>query len=153
MRREGTTRTKASGNETVVVATLNAIRWARPVQVLTARTEPVRSRARETAAERAPSASSRLRTTNIPASDSHQLRTHPAVQINPASGKNKMKARTGRGSALDETKPERIAAPARARITARNAAPRNRFRLIKARIGRGLSEPYAPPERFDDASL
>src|ERR1700678_925341 len=143
---------KASGNETVVVATLNAIRWARPVQVLTARTERVRSRARETAAERAPIASSPLRTANMPASDSHQFNAHPAAQMNPASGKNKMKARTGRGSALDETKPERIAAPARARIAARNTATRNKFRLIKARMGRGLSRPYVLAERYGNAS-
>src|ERR1700677_249043 len=153
MRREGATPMKASGNETAVVATLNAIRRARPVQVLTARTEPVRSRARETAAERAPIASSPLRTANMPASDSPQFNAHPAAQMNPASGKNKMKARPGRGSALDETKPEMIAAPARARITARNVAPRKKLRLIKARNGRGLSEPYVLAGRYGDASL
>src|ERR1022692_1592424 len=49
--RDGATRMRASGRETAVVAMLKATRCARPVHVLTAKTEAGRSRVTVTAAE------------------------------------------------------------------------------------------------------
>ena len=45
-------------------------------------------------------ASSPSRTANMPASDSNQFSASPAMQINPASGRKRMKARPGRGCAV-----------------------------------------------------
>src|SRR5580700_7770531 len=91
--RVGTTRTKAIGNETAVVATLKAVRCASPVQILTANTGPERSREKVTAAEIALNTSSPSRTANMQASESNQFNIGHTMQINPARGRKRTKAR------------------------------------------------------------
>jgi len=113
---------------------LKATRCARPVQMLTAHTEAVRSRETVTAAESAASASSPSRAANIPAMESHQFNAQPAMQINPATGKKRTTLRPDRGLAFEEIELTRIAAPAKPRIIARNTAARKKLRSIKARM-------------------
>ncbi len=134
--RHGANWIKASGTDTAVVATLKATRCASPVHVLTANTGPVRSRKKVTAAASAPSVSSPSRTANMLASDSNQFSAGHAMQINPASGRKRTKARPGSGCAFDETKLTRIDAPTMARIAARVTAVRKKLRPTREPHGR-----------------
>ncbi len=93
--RQGANWMKASGTDTAVVATLKATRCASPVHVPTANTGPDRSRKKVTAAESAPNVSSPSRTANMLASESNQFSAGHATQINPASGRKRMKTRPG----------------------------------------------------------
>src|ERR1022692_2219993 len=137
-RREGAIWMNASGIEIAVVAKLKATRWASPVQVLTAATGPARSREKVTAAERVLKVSSPSRTANREASESNQFNRGHTMQINPPSGRNRMKARPGLGFASEEMKLTRIPAPTRARIAARVRAARRKLRPISEGRGRGL---------------
>ena len=70
---------------------------------------------------------------------SNQFNAGQTMQINPASGRKRMKARPGRAFASGEAKLARIAAPAKARIAARVSATRKKLRPISERNGRGSS--------------
>src|SRR5208283_3010056 len=118
---------KARGTEAAVVAMLKATQCASPVHVLTAITAPVRSRKKLTARENAPSASSPSRTTKTAASDNHQFRAQPAIQIHPVSRTNRAKARPGLGWTFVETKLERMAAPPTESNIASTSATRRKF--------------------------
>src|SRR5271168_1692736 len=131
--RHGAIWMKASGTDTAVVATLKATRCASPVHVPTAKTGPDRSRKKATAAEIAPSVSSPSRMAKTLASDNNQFRAGHAMQINPASTRNNVKTRPGRGCALDDRKPARIEAPTMARIAARLRARRKKLRPTSER--------------------
>src|SRR5580700_3251117 len=93
MSRFGAIWMKASGSEKAVAATLRAARCANPVQVLTANTGPERSREKVTAAESALNTSSPSRTANMQASESNQFNIGHTMQINPARGRKRTKAR------------------------------------------------------------
>src|SRR5580658_5820196 len=95
MSRVGAIWMKASGSEIAVVATLKAARCANPAQVLTANTGPERSREKVTAAESALNTSSPSRTAKMQASESNQFSAQQTMQINPASGRKRTKARPG----------------------------------------------------------
>jgi hypothetical protein len=63
--------------------------------MLTAQTGPERSREKVTAVESALNASSPSRIAKMQASQSSQFSAQQVVQINPASGRKRMKARPG----------------------------------------------------------
>ena len=69
------------------------------------------------------------------------------MQITPASGINRVKAKPGLGCVLDETKLDRIPAPAKARIIASTTATRRKLRSIRARIGRVFVGSYVSEEK------
>src|ERR1700728_423639 len=131
---------RLSGSETAVDATLNATKCARPVQTLTAKVGPARSREKTMAVESAAIASSPSRTENIAASDNNQLSVAHAMQIKPASGKSRVKAKPGRGVAAGDAKLTRIAAPTSASSAASTKATRRKLRAITVRNGRDLTE-------------
>src|ERR1700685_995623 len=110
----------ASKNEAAVVATLKATRCARPVQVLTASTEPMCSRKNLTARDSAPSVSSSSRTAKMQANESHQFNDQATVQMIAADSKNRMTVKPGFGFILVETKLARIPEPLRASSIARS---------------------------------
>ena len=64
------------GIEATVVAPTNATKCARPIQVVTAKTGPVRSRQRAVADAIAPTASLPSRTANMAAKDNNQFNAH-----------------------------------------------------------------------------
>src|ERR1700733_5265571 len=129
---------RARGTDAAVAARLKATQCASPAHVLTAITPAVRSRKKLTARENAPSASSPSRTTKTAASDNHQFRAQPAIQIPAVSKTNRTKARPGLGWESVESKLERMAAPPTESNIASISARRRTFSWIKARIGRGF---------------
>src|SRR5579863_8675127 len=98
----GAIRARLRGMETTVVATTKSVTCASPVQELTAKTAPPRSRQKATAAESAPKASSgaspALHTANTPASDRTQLSPDHARKMRPASGNRSRNASPEAGS-------------------------------------------------------
>src|ERR1035438_1819988 len=123
---------KPSGTEATVVAPTKATRCARPVQMLTAKTAPVRSRQKATETAIAATASSPSRTANMPANDNSQFRHHHTQQINAATGRNRKKASPGCGLASGEANPARIAAPINPKTPASATAARRKLSLSTA---------------------
>src|ERR1700722_4079982 len=171
--RAGTICARLSGSETTVVATTNIVRCARPVQVLTAKTAPLRSGQKVTAAKTAPRASLRASpspTANTPANDRTQFKVDHATKISPASGKNRRKAIPPPGLAgggelaevtpaeavsverLVETRCTRISAPARPRIAARATAARRKFSRSSDPSGEPLRDSAARTATGTDSS-
>src|ERR1700751_1560456 len=125
---------RAKGTDTTVLATSKAIRWARPVQLLTARTAAGRWRHKVTALEMAPSASLASLTTKTAASESSQLNRKHNEQTIPAIGTKRTKAITGCESFGDEVKPAMIAEPARAANAASRTVTRRKFSCNRLKI-------------------
>src|ERR1017187_7305664 len=110
---------KPSGTEATVVAPTKATRCARPVQMLTAKTAPVRSRQKATE-------------TAIAATENSQFRHHHTQQITAATGRNRKKASPGCGLASGEANPARIAAPINPKTPASATAARRKLSLSTA---------------------
>src|ERR1700730_2486133 len=137
MSREGASRMKTSGSESAVVAALKATMCASQVHVPTANPGPGRSREKVTAAESALKASP-SRTAKMQASESNQFSAGHMMQINPANGRKRTKARPGLGLASGETKPTRLAAPTKASSAASVNATRKKLSPIRGRNERAF---------------
>src|ERR1700676_896377 len=146
IRRGGANWMNAMGREMAVPATLRAARWAIPVQALTAKTGPARSRENVTAADSASKATAPSRIEKTEASDRIQFSAGHAVRINPENSRKMMKAIPGWGFLSDEAKLARIAAPAKARSAAKATATRKKLRTSSARKSRECIESRFSPD-------
>src|SRR5215469_12725832 len=125
---DGRTVVNAIGMRAAMLPAIKTSRWRSPKIVLDQNTGEALTRAKCTEAAIAPKVSSPSRTTNSGATDRYQFSMDQSRAKIQARGANIRKTAPGLGSAAEEAKPAKIAAPRKAITQANPSETRRRFK-------------------------